>query len=272
MNRMQFFEQVTRVADRYDEDNAWFGFRRGGPKWSQGTWIQFIIAAWKLYEKASTSQLQMVLLGDTKIRSDSELLRNFGLVANTQSPQEAADLEMVERLMAERVRIAEASVEPAIPVMGPGSILSAERWSPLLNDALMLGGIIGGQEFHFALNEDERAVWAELASGAPGPAAASPKAQWLAFFRRVPRVFWENGTPRVFVREILGLKFFGYVPVFTSFELGFRPTGQGKQPSFAAYLDGLHTVGFHVPNREAIMASVSSFLFNDAEALASIGA
>jgi hypothetical protein len=94
MNRMQFFEPVTRAADRYDADNAWFGFRGGGPAWSRGTWTQFIVAAWKLYEKASPNQLQMVLLGDTKIRFDQELLRNFGLVANAQTPQEAADLAL----------------------------------------------------------------------------------------------------------------------------------------------------------------------------------
>jgi hypothetical protein len=266
---MQFFEQVTRAADRYDADNAWFGFRRGGPVWSRGTWIQFIVAAWKLYERASTNQLQMVLLGDTKIRSDQELLRNFGLVANAQTPQEAADLALVDRLMAERIRIAEASVEPAIPVMGPGSILSAERWSPMLNDALMLGGIIARQEFHLALNEDERVVWADLQ--ALTPAGATPQSSWLAFFQKVPRVVWENGVPRVFVRELLGLKLFGYEPVFTPFELGFRPGAKGPEPTFDRYLEGLNEVGFHIPNREAILRSIASFLFNDAEALTSIG-
>lgn len=60
----------------------------------------------KLYQKASTNQLQMLLLGDTKIRSDAELLMNFGLVSNTNTQQEAKDIKLVEELMAKRAAIA----------------------------------------------------------------------------------------------------------------------------------------------------------------------
>jgi len=160
--------------------------------------------------------------------------------------------------------------------MGPGSILSAERWSPMLDDALMLGRNIARQEFHFALDEDERRVWADLiamnpAPGGPDSDAVLPRSLWLTFFRSVLGVIWEKGVPRVFVRELLACKLFGYEPIFTSLPLGFRPVAKGKDPTFHADLEGLPAVGFHIPNREAILRSISPFLFDDAQALASIG-
>ena len=298
MNKEQFFDQLTQVAVQYDEDNQWFGFQRGGPVWSQGTWIDFVLAAWELYQNARATQLQMTLLGDTKIRSDPGLLLNFGLVANTTRPQEDKDRLLVSKLMNERRWIARgSSFNTAVEMMGPGSILSARRWSPMLNDSLMLAGISLHQDFHFALNEDERAVWHSLTTidrSAPGPLyvkpefakrieqfgsvfrpevkGLDPKETWLQFFRLVPRVFWEKGSPRVFVREVLGLKFFGYKPVFTLQELGFTYSGGGQMPTFQNYLTGLRAVGFGQRERLSIMSSLSEFLFDDVNALQDIGA
>ncbi len=159
-----------------------------------------------------------------------------------------------------------SSFKDPVEMMGPGSILSAKRWSPLLNDALMLGGIISRQDFHFALNTDEQATWRNLTmkhiggaelhrrravfgsavNAAPKPALSSEKELWLKFLHQVPRVLWQNnGTPRVFVRELLGLKIFGYQPVFTLHEIGFIPTGGGgKAPTFENYLAGLRQTGY----------------------------
>lgn len=296
MNKAQFFEQVTQVANQYDNDNQWFGFQRGGPAWSRGTWIQYILAAWKLFQNASTNHLQTVLLGDTKIRSDANLLMNFGLVANTNAPQEDADRQMVENLMQRRLGIARGAQQAATELMGQGSILSAKRWSPLLNDALMLAAILGRQDFHLALNDDEQVVWSKLATehgaryigsselqrrqavfGAAvqkaGSARTSEQELWLKFLHAVPRVLWERGTPRVFVRELLGLKFFGYKPVFSMHQLGFVHTDAGtKVPTFPNYLAGLNEVGLQSANRPTIMRALSEFLFNDPAALNKIGA
>ena len=293
MDKYEFFDQVTRVAYQYDQDNEWFGFHRGGPSWSHGTWIQYIIAAWKIYQQASTNQLQMLLLGDTKIRSDAALLMNFGLVSNTNTPQEDKDIKLVEDLMTRRANIAYKSIfKDPVQVMGPGSILSAKRWSPLLNDALMLGGIIGRQDFHLALNTDEQVSWAQITSkhigtadfqkrravfgaavqGSLKPAPSREQELWLHFFQQVPRVLWENDRPRVFARELMGLKLFGYKPVFSLIELGFTPIGAGKWPTFQNYLDGLHAAGFHRLDRFSIMQSLSEFLFNDVNALSVVGA
>jgi hypothetical protein len=288
MNKAEFFDQMSEAASLYDQDNEWFGFQRGGPVWSRGTWIQFILAAWKLYQNASASQLQMILLGDTKIRSDPSLLFNFGLAANTNTPQEDKDRLMVSDLMNRRRGLAPKG---AVEIMGPGSILSAKRWSPALNDALMLGGIHRMQDFHFALNGDEQHAWRELTTkpGSSNPefakrierfgAAVRVKSiekpielVWLDFFHKVPRVFWENGNPRVFVRELMGLKFFGYTPIFTRWQLGFAYKGGGRPPTFLNYLKALREVGLDRRDRASIMRHLGEFLFNDDQAMTRIGA
>lgn len=297
MLKAQFFDQLTQSAIQYDIDNQWFGFHRGGPKWSKGTWIQFILAAWKLYQNASRNQLQMILLGDTKIRSDASLLFNFGLAANTNTPQEEKDKQLVSDLMYKRRKIHQGGEywdnrdKKPVEMMGPGSILSAKRWSPMLNDALMLAGILRRQEFHFALNSDEGAIWQNLraqhiggaqfqkrravfgsaVNTASQPALSSEQALCLKFFHKVPRVLWENGKPRVFVRELLGLKLFGYKPVFNFDQVSFIYSGGGKKPTFQNYLTGLREAGFNRRNRVSIMRSLSEFLFDDLNALRTIG-
>ena len=287
MTKAEFFDQLSQAASTYDQDNEWFGFQRGGPVWARGTWIQFILAAWKLYQNAAANQLRMILLGDTKIRSDAALLFNFGLAANSSAPQEDKDRLMVSELMNKRRGAAPKG--GAVEIMGPGSILSAKRWSPALNDALMLGGIHTFQDFHFALNGDEQVAWQELTTkpgsanpeflkkierfGAAVKGVAKPiEVVWLDFFHKVPRVFWENGNPRVFVREVLGLKFFGYKPVFTPWELGFAFKGGGRPPTFLNYLTGLREVGLERRDRSSIMRHLGEFLFNDANAMSKIGA
>jgi hypothetical protein len=288
MNKAEFFDQLSQAASLYDQDNEWFGFQRGGPVWSRGTWIQFILAAWKLYQNASSNQLQMILLGDTKIRSDPGLLFNFGLAANTNAPQEDKDRLLVSELMNKRRGL---SAGGGVEIMGPGSILSAKRWSPALNDALMLGGIHTYQDFHFALNGDEQDAWREITTkpGSSNPEFAKRIARfgeavrvkgaekpvelvWLDFFHRVPRVFWENGNPRVFVRELMGLKFFGYKPIFSRFEMGFAYKGGGRPPTFLNYLKALREVGLDRRDRTSIMRHIGEFLFNDDKALSKIGA
>ena len=156
---------------------------------------------------------------------------------------------MVNDLMDKRRKAAPNGTAP-VEIMGPGSILSAVRWSPLLNDALMLGGIQARQTFHLALNVDEQVEWRKLETtqtpiteaerrkvafeskrgmfGAPAQAVAKnserrAKDLWLKFIHNVPRVIWERGTPRVFARELLGLKLFGYKPQFDINGLGILP-------------------------------------------------
>jgi hypothetical protein len=249
--------------------------------------------AWRCYEGVTRNALQMILLGDTKIRSDADLVMSFGL-ASAGGIQEDKDRAMVEQIIAERP--ANAPAGPAVAVVGPGSILSTRMWSPILNDALIIAGAHTRQDFLFALNDDERRDWG-LHIGAeeferrravfgeavkrPGVLPASPPApaakmldRWAAFFRRNPRIFWDRGNPRVFVRELLGLKLFGYSPELSDQQLGFACTNPGAAniAGFRAYLQGLRAARFHARDRLALMRSVSEFLFGDPVRLADLGA
>lgn len=301
MTEIEFTRQVVQLAASYDRDNTWFKFKKGGQTWSKGAWPDFIIAAWHLYQNACQNRLNIFLLGDTKIRSDEALIMNFGLVSNCDTPQEAEDIEKIAKLTKQRAKIAQAwKFKAPAKIMGTGSILSAQRWSPLLNDALMLGGIQNAQEFHLALNEDEQVVFDKLSSNftmtkddflgaseferrrsafgaadrnANSTAPDYPKKLWLQFLRKEPRVLWEKGLPRVFVRELLGLHIFGYEPEFNLTQLSFRPPkgDARKVVNFETYLKGLHDVGYHTADRAAILTCLSEFLFKDPKALDSVG-
>lgn len=50
------------------------GFFAGGQAWSAGQWQDFVEAAWILYRNVFRNSLEIILLGDTKIRSDKDLL------------------------------------------------------------------------------------------------------------------------------------------------------------------------------------------------------
>lgn len=302
----QYFQQVTQNARQYDQDNAWFGFKTNGQVWSRGSWPSFIRAAWHLYSKACDNQLGMFILGDTKIRSDEDLVMNFGLVSNAPTPQEEADRQLIERLNAKRAVLATDSIFRPGNILNrdgaSGGILSAKQWSPLLNDSFMLGGITSGAEFHLGLNEDETKEYKNIedkftsrgklrepdligktefdkrraAYGAPNikiKARSTEQELWREFFIKVPRVFWNDNMPRVFVRELLGLQLFGYKPEFHLNQLSFKPpAGASTQiADFNAYLQHLHRLGFHDKDRVQLMSAISTFLFEDEEVLRGIG-
>lgn len=244
---------------------------------------RLIDAAYKLYVAAATNKLQFVLLGSTEIRSMSSLIQNFGLLsaAGVQSEKDAA---MVNQLQGKRDQIAAGTpggIQNATKVVGPGSILSDKMWTTILNDALMLGGIQGNQEFHLALSGAEQAAWTSGGFGSDVARkslvfdASVPtnrdvqRSSWIAFLRHQPQMLWLNGRPRVFVRELLALKFFGYKPDFSRLQLSFgphagRPIGE---PSFCVYMQSLETVQFFDNNKNMIMSAVSEFLFDDKAAL-----
>jgi hypothetical protein len=186
------------------------------------------------------------VLGDTKIRKDPSLVQNFGL-ASAGGVQEKEEKDLVERLQRER------KILPFSPqVVGPGSILSDKNWTPLLNDSLMIGGIHTGWDFVFA---EDRASSVPNTNG-------DAKNWWLSVFNRYPDILWKDGIPRVFARELLGLKTFGYTPVFSNFQLGFRPGG-GAEATFRAYLDSLGSYNFSKNDKDRIVGGISEFLFGD---------
>lgn len=242
LNISQYYEQVAPLANRYKMENKWVTW------WGDD---RFILNAYRLYQVATKPALGFIVLGDTKIRKDPSLVQNFGL-ASAGGVQEKEELALVERLQKERKLL------PNSPkVVGPGSILSDKNWTPLLNDSLMLGGIHTNQDFVFA---EDRANSV--------PITSDPKSWWLTIFNQYPDIIWNDTfrIPRVYARELLGLKTFGYTPVFSAYQLGFRPGG-GAGATFVRYLDSLATVNFSGNDKSRIVPAISEFLFGDPKAI-----
>jgi len=244
LNITQYYEQVAPLADRYKMENKWVTW------WGQDD--QFILNAYRLYTAATKSALGFIVLGDTKIRKDPSLVQNFGL-ASAGGVQEKDEVALVERLQRER------KILPFSPkVVGPGSILSDKNWTPLLNDSLMIGGFHTGQDFVFA---EDRAQSVPNTKG-------NPKTWWLSVFNTYPDIIWDNthSIPRVFCRELLGLKTFGYTPGFSNVQLGFQSGGRAGA-TFRAYLDSLRSYNFSQNDKNCIVGGISEFLFGDRSAI-----
>ena len=281
LSRQQFQREVFELKDEYRRDNAWV---QNSSQWDHNLIMKiYINSAYNLYEAASRNVLQMVILGDTKIRSMPELLKNFGLLS-AAGVQDRRDAVLVNDLEAHRTQVAMGTDEGLAgrtKLLGAGSILSDKMWTPILNDALMLGAIEGRQGFYFGLNSDEQAVWdssgfgsnvADKISRFGKPVKSSrnrEQANWLSFLRRNPEILWRGGNPRVFARELLALKFFGYAPEFTKIQLAFAPAMRSRKgpPTFRLYTQSLREVGFFANDKVKVLSAVSEFLFNDKEAL-----
>ena len=166
------------------------------------------------------------------------------------------------------------------PVVGGGSILCEAQWSPIMNDSLLLGAIHAGQEFFMGFTQAEQEDWdlslkSHRDRGVKFQSSAyrirsDVEAAFLAFFNSQKRIFWGPHGPRVFTRELLGLAAFGYVPVFSWEQLGFRPGGSARYPaSHANYIQALRAVNFQTPfpHAKQINAAVSEYLFGDPKAI-----
>ncbi len=275
-----FVVQVLRCKSRYEAENDWF-------KW-WGDPSTYIFCAWKMYRCASQSAMQFLLLGDTKIRKDPALVMNFGL-ASAHGVQEAEELKLIDDLTKKREGIAPRG-DRAVPVLGPGAILSDRNWTPLLNDSFILGGIHRGWDFHLVeegfsqfniLGEQEflqrRAVFGPAAPQYAVALARGPEyyqQKWKHYLQGHAEVLWNEkaGCPRVFARELMGLKNFGYAARFASSELGFccQNHGAAGAANFEQYLDILRATGFQQNDRKGILSSVAEFLFGERNALAQL--
>jgi hypothetical protein len=272
--KLSYVQELKAILEMYKQDNPWAYW------WHQDPVVN-AQRGWAMYEKASQNALGFLLLGDTAIRSNKALLLNFGLTS-AHGVQEDRDKAMIAQIMGVRTGIATAA-RPATELLGPGSILSDKEWTPMLNDAFIMGGVNACQEFHLAEDgfhgfnpppkpaappplvspsqfAERRAVFGEAVKfRAPDPA----KDKWKAYLQATPTVFWSGNLPRVFAREILGLKAFGYQPVFAMQELGFVCVDRGKAmgATFTDYLNVLRAVNFKSNDKAAILGSISEYLF-----------
>lgn len=281
LSRNRFVQELNALKTEYRINNPW---AQNFFQWNdEAVMARYIEAAYRLYMAAARNELKLVVLGDTEIRSMSVLMKNFGLLS-ANGLQEQADRAKVERT--ERFRDEYRSVRHGYPeVLGPGSILSDKMWTPILNDAMMIGAIQGRQPFYIALNTSEQAVWnkygfdytrvSEHAAkfGTQVNRATSNldvyQRQWLNFFKQQPHMIWRGGFPRVLARELLALKFFGYGPVFSKTGLGFENGRRNSigLPGFRAYNNALMRVGFFANDKQRVVGAISEFLFDDASLL-----
>ena len=247
MNIAQFSTQLYQLLDRYQQDNAWV-------KWWAADDIH---NSWKMYKTSSNTQLGFLLLGDTKIRKDRSLLMNFG-TTTANDIQEAEERRVIAEISDQRKVMSYGTQGITYqPAKGLGSILSDSRWTPMLNDSFVLGGIHSGAEFHLA-----EALF-QAKSGRK--INLSVKEKWLHFFKNNPLTFWADFGPRVFARECICLQAAGYQPVFSSLGLVFA--GPAKNVSFDTLLTAITQSGLTAGNKHLAMANISRFLFDDEKVL-----
>ncbi|GAA0775022.1 hypothetical protein E1180_01995 [Roseibium denhamense] len=294
LTRQEFRRQVWDVVRIYREDNAWVG------RWRNSSWNNdhimeiYIRAAYRLYDATANNHHKLVLLGDTAIRSAEDLILNFGLTA-ANGIQEDEVVQTADNADAQRQNAWGAN---AIPVRGAGSILSENGWTPILNDALIVGSATAGHGFYLTLNRYESGLWREAAAMARGKLPAlrrlyvhkygpgidgngptdefmmsTPEFRqqvWKYFMNWNIGMFWDvqRQNPRVLAREILGLSFLGYETVFNDQELFFRKRWDTPDPNFATYANRLRALRFHDSGARArILQSLSMYLFQDNTAI-----
>ena len=280
LTRRQYRQQLHILRVHYRINDSWGEWR----DWEDETPMDnYIEAAYNLYEATANNRLQLTILGDTKLRSMADIIMNFGLFS-AAGVQEATEVNMVQQLDGKRGELSNGLQSPFPPVLGLGSILSDKMWTPILNDSLMIGAIEGDQQFLLGLTENEQKAWNDQTFGFAGVRAMAEKfggaskayanknaAQdnWQKFLAGQTHMFWNNGFPRVLAREVLALKFFGYVPKFSPQHLGFLagPTHGIGQPNFYRYKNALIDVGYYANDRMRVLGAISEFLFGNAAVL-----
>ncbi len=264
-NSLDFMQHLMASGSRYEQENAWYSKAQWGEQ------HKYALNAWRLYRKATTNALGMLLLGDGKIRKDSILMANFGTtsVGGAWDPEER---KLVAKLEAERAGLRAApGLRDAPAVQGPGSILSDINWTPLLNDSYILGGAHGGFDFYVALEDvavpsnPPLKTLAQEFESLPQPDA---REKWRAFFNQRPDIFWDKkqNAPRVLVRELIGLKTCGYRAFLDPLQLSFG-AGRVDDSTFTTYLDALKAAGYWSRDRAVILDTLSRFLFQEPGAL-----
>jgi hypothetical protein len=281
-------QEIRNQAANYMADNSWFRFYSpvGGEPMTPDKYAEAAGRAYVHVKKATVP----LLLGDTKLRSDQEITDNFGL-SDAEAARAAAN-PAPSRPAIPAVPVAGSSVPsaavsarpPGSPnppsAAAPGAVLSNVKWSPMLNDAFILGGIKHKKQFVFTPVGDDLSFIQSIAPSASSSPAATKEQQiqagmsvWKSFFLTKTYQLWDRGFPRVFARELLGLKKFGYKAAPTATNLSFDCPLPDPPPNvtFAAYLSYLsNECHFQEPNKQKVLEEIGEFLFNDKNALAPI--
>src|ERR1700722_848413 len=147
--------EIKALSARYIADNSWFRFYSGSGLDPMAP-ESYADAAGRAYVHVQKSVVP-ILLGDTKLRSDQELVSNFGLSdgeSGSAAPEPGPGRPGVPVIPIAGASMASAAASARPPASAnpanPGGILSNAKWSPMLNDAFILGGINSNKQFVFA--------------------------------------------------------------------------------------------------------------------------
>lgn len=279
-------QELKGLSASYIADNSWFRFysASGTEPMSPDRYAE---AAGRAYVHSKKAVVPL-LLGDSKLRTDQEVVDNFGV----------SDAEAASAAASSSASASVRAAVPAVPVAGgpssassgarpagsstppaaaPGGVLSNAKWSPMLNDAFMLGGIKHKKQFVYTPVGDDLSFIRSIAPAGAAPPGATKEQQvqagmtvWKSFFLAKPGQLWDRGFPRVFARELLGMKKFGYKAAPTSTNLSFDCPLPEPPPgaTFANYLTYLTECHFQQPSKQMVLEEIGEFLFNDKQALA----
>ncbi len=182
----------TKTSFESELRRLWTTIKALKPHWYKMGSIEVEIGdAWEMYQNARNSSLSELLLGDVKLRSQLEVLKNFGTTSGSETTMERKTLldDKKQKIYPSQVN---ASVmgqlgkaytkQDGIAHIRRGSVLNDGWWWPFKNDAWVIGGVHGLKRFHLTMAD-------------------------------VPdELLWDgkDGRPRVLGRELLGLAAFGY--------------------------------------------------------------
>ena len=282
LNPDAFYTQAFIAFPRYANDNPWFAWQYKGSVFDMQTPVHYIFASNAAYEKVDANKSKITLLGDTKLRTDEDLVRSFGL-SSAKGVQEEECRALIVKLTNERrvaVGLVPINTDPKvnqhlpddkgkkiIPVEGAGGILSTKKWSPMLNDSFIISGAHHEHVFYLALVDDEATSWEGLS------AVADLTERWRSFFVKNLGMLWSDSSagsfPRVLTRELIGLLSFGYKPDFDKNQLAFKIVDKKASDgaTHSDYLTALANLDFNRQGKAKCLKAISTFLFGKEEAL-----
>ncbi|WGL58610.1 hypothetical protein QEJ31_08680 [Pigmentibacter sp. JX0631] len=237
LKKNAFDFSTSSLLEQYKSDNDWFA-----NGWNILSNEKHISTAYNLYSSSYSTKHEFLLLGDSDIRTNPELVNDFGKTTGARASINMAGTN--------------------------GAILDDIYWSPLLNDCFILGGIHRNLDFCYAEVNSNRINYLS------NPTSFDYLNTWIEFFNKNPDILFiksnrlKKFNPRVFARELLGLKLFGYETVLDNLQLSFKCMDKDKanSASFSEYINYLNKFPFNV-NLEGVKKEISKFLFGNEQAL-----
>lgn len=287
MKEGEFISQMRALKDFYRSHDAYV---QRYVSWNDDNCYEKCIdVAYKMYMLARDTKNGFLPLGDEGIKKWKDLVFNLGL-ASVTAPEEmdtdfVNELNLHRSLQRDGIRTTRKTSSFPIEISNitdSGAILSDKIWTTMMNDAFILGGTERSHPFVLVLSPEptkksgnklsEHLMWEQVKNKAlPIRIGLSYEEKWrykwLSFFASNPQIIYRTGSerngPRVLARELLGLSFFGYKPIFAENQLSF--VRRNSTPtSFTTYLHKLLKLHFFTNNninsQELVVSAIFEFL------------